>query len=113
MAVFGFGAGGMAILLQSTIIDIAKLRLAGCVAVSMGVYLGIFMAAQKLGQSAGSVLPGLLLDWSGFVPGQAEQNPRALQVLRLGYTLAPMLLTALGTLCVLRIRLPERDGAPD
>ncbi|ROH88724.1 MFS transporter [Stagnimonas aquatica] len=113
VAVFGLGAGGMAILLQSTIIDIAKLRLAGGVVVSMGVYLGIFMAAQKLGQSAGSVVAGLLLDWSGFVPGQAEQNARALEVLRLGYTLAPMGLTALGTLCVWRIRLSEGGAEED
>ncbi|WP_028007563.1 MFS transporter [Solimonas flava] len=111
VGVFGLGAGGMAVLLQSTVIDLAKAVLPGGVVVSLGIYLGILMAAQKLGQSAGSAGAGFVLELIGFVPGQAAQSDVTLSVLRLGYTLLPFLLSLLGTVCIRRVRVTAEPAA--
>lgn len=105
VGLFGLGAGGLAIILQSMIIDIAKTVLPGGIVVSLGVYLGILVAGQKLGQSAGAMLAGLVLDAIGFVSGAASQSADTISVLRVGYTLVPLGLSILGTVFLWRVKL--------
>lgn len=109
VAFFGLGAGAIAMLLQSASIDIAKLPVAGGVVAPLGVYLGILIAGQKLGQSVGGMVAGALLDGVGFVAGAASQSPLTLMALRLGYTWVPLGLCLVGTLCLLRIRHSALD----
>ena len=116
VGLFGIGAGGMAVLLHSMIIDIAKVLLPGRVVVSLGVYLGTLVAAQKLGQSVGGMVAGGLLEVIALAPGAAEQTAHALMVLRIGYALVPFGFAVAGSLLLIRMRAPEavapaREGA--
>lgn len=109
VALFGLGAGAIAMLLQSASIGIAKLPLAGGGLAPLGVYLGILIAGQKLGQSLGGMVAGALLDAVGFVGGAATQAPATLLALRLGYTWVPLGLCLLGTLWLHRLRDSRLD----
>lgn len=115
VGLFGFGAGGLALVLQSMVIDIAKIILPGGVIVSLGVYLGTLLAGQKLGQSIGGMLAGLVLDAIGFVPGAQEQSAEIVAILRIGYTFIPFLLSLAGTFFLWRVRIvtsSDQAGTP-
>lgn len=103
VAMFGLGAGGLALVLQSVSIDLAKRPLGSGVVVSLGVYMGVLVAGQKLGQSAGGMLAGFVLDVIGFVPGASRQAAATLLTLRIGYTLVPFVLLAIGGFLLWRI----------
>lgn len=113
VAFFGLGAGAMALLLQSAAIDLAKLPLPGATVVPLGIYLGILIAGQKLGQSIGGMLAGAMLDAVGFVAGADTQSAPTLLALRLGYTLLPALLCLAGTAFLIRVRLEESPATRD
>ncbi len=106
----GLGVGALAVVLRTTLVDVAQLKLANGVVVPLGFYLGILIAGVKLGASAGSFSAGELLDLIGFVSGGAHQSPATIGWLRLGYTLVPFALLAIGGVFLRRIRTP---AAPD
>jgi Na+/melibiose symporter-like transporter len=112
VALFGLGAGTMSLLLQSASIDLAKRALPGGVVAPLGVYLGVLIAGQKLGQSVGGMVAGGVLDAVGFVPGAAQQSASTVLALRLGYTLVPLVPCLVGTLFLRRVRLDATEQAP-
>ncbi len=92
----GIGAGINYVVLQTAVLEVAQLKLKGGRIVATGFYFGIMVAADKLGDSAGSFATGELLDWIGFVSGGASQAPATLSWLRAGYSLIPLLFAVLG-----------------
>jgi len=114
VAVFGLGVGGLAVVLQSMTMDVAKMVLPGGIVVPLGFYLGIFVSGQKLGQSLGVLLAGGVLDFVHLIPGAVEQSPQVILVLRLGYTAVPFALTAIGALALAKLgpmRAAVSEGA--
>jgi GPH family glycoside/pentoside/hexuronide:cation symporter len=106
----GLGVGALLVLLRTTLVDVAQLKLNNGVVAPLGFYLGILLAGVKLGASAGSFVAGELLDLVGFVSGGAHQSAATINWLRLGYTLFPFALLALGSLFLRRIGTPPRAG---
>lgn len=106
----GLGVGALAVLLRTTLVDLAQLKLKNGVVAPLGFYLGILLAGLKLGASAGSFVAGELLDLIGFVSGGAHQSAATIGWLRLGYTLFPFALIAVGSLFLRRIRPPGPEG---
>jgi glycoside/pentoside/hexuronide:cation symporter, GPH family len=103
----GLGVGALAVLLRTTLVDVAQLKLQNGVVAPLGFYLGILLAGLKLGASAGSFAAGELLDLIGFVSGGARQSTATIGWLRFGYTLAPLALLAVGSLFLRQIRTPS------
>jgi Na+/melibiose symporter-like transporter len=101
-ALYGLAAGGLTVVLQSIIIDLAKTELPGRVVVSLGVYLGILVAGNKFGASVGGLLAGGVLQVIGFVPSAAEQSAGTIALLRAGYALVPFALILAATLFLRR-----------
>jgi Na+/melibiose symporter-like transporter len=112
----GLGVGALAVVLRTTLVDVAQLKLKNGIIVPLGFYLGILLAGLKLGASAGSFTAGELLDLIGFVSGGAHQSAATVSWLRVGYTLVPFALLAVGSLFLREIRTssePEQaTGAP-
>lgn len=106
-ALAGFGAGVIGVLIQTAILNAARLPLRIGVAVALGFYLGIMVAAIKLGGSAGSLISGQLLNVIGFRSGGGVQSAETLLGLRLCYTLVPCLLTLAGSWFLFRTRLAD------
>jgi glycoside/pentoside/hexuronide:cation symporter, GPH family len=107
---FGLGVGGLAVVLQSMTMDVAKAVLPGGIVVPLGFYLGIFVSGQKLGQSLGVLLAGGVLEFVHLTPGAPAQPPEALWGLRLGYTALPFVLGLLGAAALVGVRRPA--GGP-
>jgi GPH family glycoside/pentoside/hexuronide:cation symporter len=110
LAVTGLVCGAVGILLQTAILEVAQTRLKGAVVVASGFYLGIMVAATKLGNSAGGFVSGEFLDAVGFVPGGAHQTAGTLTLLRVGYTLAPMLFVVIAGVFLRFVVLPAERG---
>lgn len=96
MTLIGIGAGINYVVLQTSVLEVAQLRLKGGRIVATGFYFGIMVAADKLGDSAGSFATGGLLDLIGFVSGGAAQTPATLSWLRAGYSVIPFLFAVFG-----------------
>jgi Na+/melibiose symporter-like transporter len=107
----GLGVGALAVLLRTTLVDVAQLKLKNGLVAPLGFYLGILLAGVKLGASAGSFVAGELLDLVGFVSGGAHQSAATVNWLRLGYTLFPFALLAVGSMFLRRIGSPPEAGA--
>ena len=108
----GLGVGALAVVLRTTLVDVAQLKLKNGLVVPLGFYLGILIAGLKLGASAGSFAAGELLDLIGFVSGGAHQSAATVGWLRVGYTLVPFALLAGGSLFLRRVGTPpEPVGA--
>jgi GPH family glycoside/pentoside/hexuronide:cation symporter len=103
----GLGVGALAVVVRTTLVDVAQLKLKNGIVVPLGFYLGILLAGLKLGASAGSFSAGELLDLIGFVSGGAHQSATTISWLRIGYTLIPFGLLAIGGLFLRRIRTPS------
>ncbi|MDR3511829.1 MAG: MFS transporter [Caulobacteraceae bacterium] len=103
VAGFGLGVGGLAVVLQSMTMDVAKAVLPGGVVVPLGFYLGIFVSGQKLGQSLGTLLAGGVLEVIHLVPGAPAQPSQVLWGLRLGYTVLPFVLGLLGATALIGV----------
>jgi glycoside/pentoside/hexuronide:cation symporter, GPH family len=106
----GLVSGTAGILLQTSILEVAQTRLRGAVVVAAGFYLGIMVAATKLGNSAGGFVSGEFLDAIGFVSGGAHQSAATLALLRVGYTLAPMLFVIVAGVFLRFVVLPTDAG---
>lgn len=104
----GLGAGALLVLLRTTLVEVAQLKLKHAVVVPLGFYLGILLAGNKLGASAGSFAAGELLDIIGFVSGGAHQSMATIGWLRAGYTLFPCALLAAGGLFLRPVKMPAQ-----
>jgi GPH family glycoside/pentoside/hexuronide:cation symporter len=98
LALWGVGLGAYALLVYSSMMDVAGRATAG----AAGLLLGLLISVGKIGDSLGGVIVGALLSWNGYLPNVA-QSASAVDHLRLTYTMAPMLamLAATGLLCVI------------
>ena len=110
LAATGVVSGTVGILLQTAILEVARTRLRGAIVVASGFYLGIMVAATKLGNSAGGFVSGEFLDAIGFVSGGAQQAAATMSLLRVGYTLAPMLFVLIAGVFLRRVVLPTHAG---
>jgi GPH family glycoside/pentoside/hexuronide:cation symporter len=108
LGVIGLGSGVIGVMIQTSILGAAQKKLADGTVVALGFYLGIMVAATKLGSSAGAFISGQFLNFFGFVSGAATQSADAMIGLRLGYTLAPCLFVLLGTVFLYRNWRGER-----
>jgi len=110
-AVTGFAQGAYALLIQSAVIDAAKAPVAGA-AISIGVYLGILFAGEKLGASLAGLASGVALDVIGLKPGEQLVGP-ALEIFRAWFGLAPAIFL-IATLALLHLsnRRQAMTGLP-
>ncbi len=109
IAVFGLGFGGLAVILQSMTMEVARTVLPGGIVAPLGFYLGIFVSGQKMGQTLGVVMAGLLLELIQLDPAATVQKPGVTFTLTLVYTGAPFLLTLLGALALAGIGRARPD----
>ncbi len=110
VAIFGCGGGGLILMVQSSAMDLAKNRLPNGEIVTLGIYLGILVAGQKLGMSAGSIVAGAFLDIIGFASGAESQSLATIDALRYSYTLVPLAIGAFGTVFLWTLR-EDRVGS--
>jgi Na+/melibiose symporter-like transporter len=108
LGVIGVGSGAIGVLIQTAILEAARIRIPGHATIAIGFYLGIMVAGIKLGSSAGALASGAILAVFGFDAKQGIQSDLALLGLRLGYTLIPLVFVLAGTLFIYRAVLPER-----
>jgi Na+/melibiose symporter-like transporter len=102
-ALLGLAWGIVGILIQTAILDAARISRPGLPGVALGFYLGILMAGIKLGTSAGGFLSGEFLDLVGFRPGGEHQSAATLTGMRLGYALLPLLFVVVSDLTLRRV----------
>jgi len=107
----GWGWGVIGILIQTAILDAARLERPGMPLVALGFYLGIMMAGIKLGTSAGGFLSGEVLDLAGFIPGGECQSLATLAGMRVGYVLLPLLFVGASELALRNVPR-ESPSAP-
>jgi GPH family glycoside/pentoside/hexuronide:cation symporter len=100
----GFCTGALGILLRTVLLDIAQRTLKNGLVPPLGLYLGILLAATKLGGSGGNFTVGELLDSIRFMPKLDHQSGPVILWLRLGYTLIPSLFFLVGGLFLLPVR---------
>lgn len=96
LGLIGLMVGANFVALQTAILQVSQLTLAGGAAIAIGVYYGIMVAATKIADSAGGFAGGELLDAIGFVSGRAHQPAATIACMRAGYSLVPMLLVLAG-----------------
>jgi glucuronide carrier protein len=73
-----------------------------------GLNYSLFSLARKCGQALGGSIPAFLLAGSGYVPNLDVQHPAALQMIRVGVTLAPALAFLIAFLIMLLYPLTDR-----
>ncbi|MFC3786351.1 Na+/melibiose symporter-like transporter [Sphingopyxis italica] len=113
ISIMGFGAGVIGVLIQTAILTAARMPTNVGLTIALGFYLGIMVAAIKLGGSAGSLVSGQFLALIGFQSGGAAQTETALFGLRLGYTAVPCILTLIGSFFLFRTVLPMGQDTAD
>jgi glycoside/pentoside/hexuronide:cation symporter, GPH family len=107
----GLGWGVIGILIQTAILDAARLCKPGLPGVALGFYLGIMMAGIKLGTSAGGFLSGEFLDLVGFMPGGARQSVLTSRWIRIGYVLLPLVFVLASELALRKVPRESSSGS--
>lgn len=103
----GLGSGVIGVLIQTAILNSAGLKVKGGTVVALGFYLGIMVASIKVGSAGGAFAAGVFLELFDFQKGGVAQTETGILGIRLGYTLLPLALVALGSYFLIRTRRSE------
>jgi len=75
-----------------------------------GIYGAINQFLTKLMIALSTALSGMLLSWSGILPGAATQSPEAVWWLRIEFSILPFLIALLGSAAFFFYPLSDRKG---